>query len=69
MLNKDVTVPIMTILNKHYSDVCNTYSKKTDFEELLDTLKEKKDITYFVMYADSTSTLWLGNSQFQKLVF
>ena len=56
MMNKDVSVPIMAILNKHYSENRDNGIKKTDFEELLDILKQKKHITYFVMYADSTST-------------
>ena len=56
MVNKDVSVPIMTILNKHYSDKRETTMNKTDFEELLDILKDKKDITYFVMYADNANT-------------
>ena len=56
MVNKDVTIPIMTILNKHYIDSSSNGTKRTDFEELLDTLKTKKNITYFVMYADSTTT-------------
>ena len=56
MVNRDVSIPIMTILNKHYTDTSSNGTKKTDFEELLDTLKAKQNITYFVMYADSTTT-------------
>ena len=56
MTNNDISVPIMTILNQQYSQEKLTRRNKTDFEELLDLLRSRHDITYFVMYAKSLNT-------------
>ena len=50
MVNKDVSVPIMIFLNKYYADKYDISAIKIDFEESM------KDITNFVIDADSAST-------------
>ena len=56
MMNNNVSVPIMTILNNRYSSQRQIESEMTDFEELIDMLKSKSNITYFVMDATSPKT-------------
>ena len=56
MTNNDISVSIRTILNQQYTQQQNSQKDKTDFEELLDLLRARKDITYFVMYAKSQNT-------------
>ena len=56
LANNDVSVPIMTILNYQYSQRDQLSKRKTDFECLLEILRNRKDITYFVMYAKSKNT-------------
>ena len=56
MTNNDISVSIRTILNQQYTQQRNSQKDKTDFEELLDLLRARKDITYFIMYAKSQNT-------------
>ena len=56
MTNDDVSIPIRTLLNKQYTQQRNNETNKTDFEELLHLLRNRKDHTYFVMYAKSPNT-------------
>ena len=54
--NNDVSVPLMTILNKQYTERNKVLQNHTDSEELLATLKKEPNITYFAMYAKSVDT-------------
>ena len=56
MMNNNITVPIMTLLNNQYQAKRQIESTKTDFEELIDLLKSKSNITYFIMDASSPKT-------------
>ena len=56
MENNGVTVPVMTVLNEISSNENKDASNKTDAEQLLEILKQQKNITYFAMYAESGST-------------
>ena len=56
MMNNNISVPIMTILNNRYSSQRQIESEMTDFEELIEILKSKSNITYFVMDANSPKT-------------
>ena len=56
MTNNDISVPIMTILNKQNSQKNTSEKQHTDFENLLHILRSRQDITYFVINAKSMNT-------------
>ena len=68
MMNNNLSVPIMPILNNRYSSQCQIESEMTDFEELIEILKSKSNITYFVMDATSPKTpLCINNLKNKKI--